>query len=126
MAFSRKYPMLFNFKNSLEVLQTAQEELLYKRLLQQLKKDFGLANVSLSITMDIEPMELKTLLHEKIYFLILEKFQEYLNLLYVVDIPENELKRIASEDAVDMSAEVSFLVLKREWQKVWYRKKYNS
>ncbi len=118
--------MLFNFANSLEVLQAAQEKLLYDRLLQQLKKDFARANVSMSFPMDIEPEEIGSLVHEKIYFLILERFQEYLNLLYVVDIPEKEIKRISSLDAVDLAAEVCFLVLKREWQKVWFKHKYNT
>lgn len=118
--------MLSNITNSLEVLEVAQRELLYKKLLLQIKKDFGLANVGLKFSMDIAPMELKKLLHEKIYFLLVEKFQDYLNLLYIVDIPEGEIKKIVPTDAVEVSAEVCFLVLKREWQKVWFKAKYSG
>ncbi|WP_420602885.1 hypothetical protein [Flagellimonas sp.] len=118
--------MKSNFNSSLEILQSAQEELLYNRLLQQIKKDFTLANVELKISEGVEPVQLKDVLREKIYFLLLEKFQEYLNLLYVVDIPEKEMKKIHSLDAVDAATEVCFLVLKREWQKVWFKNKYNS
>lgn len=118
--------MQSHFNNSLEVLQDARNEQLYGELLSQLEKDFGLANVPVVFSADLPPVELKRLLHEKIYFLILEKFQQYLNLLYAVDIPEGKIKEIASADAVDVSAEVCFLVLQREWRKVWFRHKYNS
>jgi len=43
-----------------------------------------------------------------------------------VDISEKEVKQIAPADVVDISAEVSFLLLKREWQKVWYKAKYSG
>ncbi|MFD2100741.1 hypothetical protein [Flagellimonas iocasae] len=118
--------MLSNFTNSLQLLEVAQKEQLYKKLVLQLKKDFELANVPIKLATDISPDELKTLLHEKVYVLIVEKFDQYLNLLYVVDIPESEVRKIAPADAVDISAEVSFLLLKREWQKVWFKNKYSS
>ncbi|TXN37128.1 hypothetical protein FVB32_02230 [Flagellimonas hymeniacidonis] len=118
--------MLSNFNNSQEILEVAQKELLYEKLLLQIKKDFELANAGLKFNMDIEPDKLKSILHEKIYFLMLEKFQEYLNLLYVVDIPESAVKEIQATDVVDVSAEVCFLLLKREWQKVWFKNKYAS
>ncbi|MDF0707564.1 hypothetical protein [Flagellimonas okinawensis] len=117
--------MLSNFNTSSELLEVVQKEQLYQKLLLQLKKDFDLANVPINIPMDISPEELKSTIHEKIYFLIVEKFPEYLNLLYVVDISEKEVKKIAPSDVVDISAEVSFLLLKREWQKVWYKAKYS-
>ncbi len=118
--------MQSNFDNSVELLKNAQKELLYKNLLQQIKKDFGLANIELDFPIDIAPSKLKDLLREKIYFLIMERFPEYLNLLYVVDIPEKEVEEIAALDAVEVSAEVCFLILKREWKKVWYRRQYGS
>ncbi|WP_420321516.1 hypothetical protein [Flagellimonas sp.] len=115
-----------NFNTSLEILQSAQNELLYNRLLQQIRKDFTLANVELKLSEDMEPSQLWDVLREKIYFLLLEKFQQYLNLLYVVDIAEGDIKKLGTLDAVDASAEVCFLILKREWQKVWFKHKYNS
>ncbi|WP_420402093.1 hypothetical protein [Flagellimonas sp.] len=118
--------MLPQYNNSLEVLQEAKKEGLYGDLLLQLKKDFALASAPLDFAKDIDAKDLKSLLHEKIYFLILEKFQNYLNLLYVVDIPEREIKKLTVLDAVDASSVVCFLILKREWQKVWFRHKYNS
>ncbi|MCL6267240.1 hypothetical protein [Flagellimonas myxillae] len=118
--------MISGFNNSLEILQQAQKELLYGELVLQLQKDCIRANIGLKLSTEMEPHALKTALHEKIYVLILEKFELYLNLLYVVDIPEQEIKNLASLDAVDASSRVCFLILAREWQKVWFRHKYNS
>ena len=85
--------MLSNFTTSMELLEAVQKEQLYLKLLQQLKKDFELANVPINIPLDITPEQLKSTIHEKVYYLIVEKFPEYLNLLYVVDIAESEVKK---------------------------------
>ena len=114
-----------NFSNSVDLLLNAKEKLLYEKLVAQLKKDFDLANLSLDFKENIDPLDLKIMLHEKIYYLILEKFSEYLNLLYVIDVPESAFKDIRVSDVVEVSEQVSFLILKREWQKVWLREKYS-
>ena len=54
----------------------------------------------------------------------MEHFAEYLNLLYIVDVPEREFQYIEVTDAVEVADQVTFLILKREYQKVWYRNKY--
>jgi hypothetical protein len=64
------------------------------------------------------------LVQEKIYKLIQYKFAEYLNLLYIIDVPEEQIKKLDGSDLVELSEQVTFLVLKREWQKVWFRNKY--
>ncbi len=121
--------MIVNFPNSLALLQNAKAEQLYEKLVQQLQKDFNLANIPLELSStkgmeEIAPMALKSTLHEKVYYLILERFPEYLNLLYIVDVPEKEVKSIQANDAVEVAEQVSFLILKRAWQKVWFRTKY--
>ena len=118
--------MKSNFNTSLEILQTAQRELLYHRLLQQLQKDFTLANIDLRIVGDMEPLQLAKILQEKIYVLLMERHQQFLNLLYIVDIAEDKIRKTRDLDAVDASSEVCFLILKREWQKVWFKHKFNS
>lgn len=114
------------FPNSAELLQNALKEQLYGKLVVQLEKDFGLANVPIDFSLDVSPIDLKTILHEKVYFLILEKFTDYLNLLYIVDVPEKALKEIRVTDVVEVAEQVSFLILKREWQKVWFKTKYST
>jgi hypothetical protein len=73
---------------------------------------------------DILPTSLKFLLHEIIFKMIQEKFTEYLNLLYIIDVSENKIKQLDGSDVVALSEQVTFLILLREWQKVWYRNNY--
>lgn len=116
--------MGLNFLNSTQLLQKAEENRLYRKLVAQLRKDFGLANVAFDIVRDIAPNDLKTELHEKIYYLIMERFPEYLNLLYVIDVPEKAFGEIQVTDVVEVAEQVSFLILKREMQKVWLKARY--
>ena len=56
--------------------------------------------------------------------LIQNKFNEYLNLLYIIDVSEDQIKKLDGFDRIQLAEQVSFLILKREWQKVWFRKFY--
>jgi hypothetical protein len=47
--------------------------------------------------------------------LIQYKFAEYLNLLYIIDVSEDEVKKMDGSDLVIMSKSLSNT--KREWQK---------
>ncbi len=98
---------------------------LYKKLVFQLNKDFLLANIDLDFHEAVLPSSLKLILHETIYKLIQEKFMEYLNLLYIIDVSEKQVKALDGEDTLKLSEEVTFLILKREWQKVWFRHTYS-
>lgn len=111
-------------KNTDLLLLEAENEALYLKLIEQINKDFNLANEGIDFPMSISPAELKIQLHEKIYRLIQYKFAEYLNLLYIIDVSEDEVKKMDGSDLVILAEQVSFLILKREWQKVWFRNKY--
>jgi hypothetical protein len=106
------------------LLEEAANEALYINLVLQLNKDFNLANEAVDFPKSIIPEELKIQLHEKMYRLIQYKFAEYLNLLYIIDVSEDEIKKLDGSDLVILAEEVAFLVLKREWQKVWFRNNY--
>lgn len=106
------------------LLSEAEKENLYLKLVEQINKDFNLANESIDLPINIQPEDLKTALHEKIYRLIQYKFAEYLNLLYIVDVPEEQIKQLDGSDISELAAQVAFLVLKREWMKVWFRNHY--
>lgn len=99
---------------------------LYSKLIKQVNKDFLLANIDLDFEDDILPSSLKYMLHEVIYKLIQEKFMEYLNLLYIVDVSEEKIRQLDGSDALRLSEQVTFLILQREWQKVWYKNHYSS
>ncbi|MDG2433900.1 hypothetical protein [Flavobacterium sp.] len=111
-------------KNTDLLFKEAQEESLYPKLIAQINKDFNLANEGIDFPMSIKPEELTIQLHEKIYRLIQYKFAEYLNLIYIIDVAEEEVKKLDGSDLVLLSEQVSFLILKREWQKVWFKNKY--
>ncbi|WP_077401188.1 hypothetical protein [Cellulophaga omnivescoria] len=121
--------MTFNYPNTKTLLSSVTSENLYGNLVTQLQKDFGLANIDFNLLKEnktVSPEELAAGLREKIYQLLLERFTEYLNLLYIIDIPEQTLKKIEVTDAVEVADQVAFLILKREWQKVWYKSQYSS
>lgn len=112
--------------NTDQLLAEAERESLYLKLLEQINKDFNLANESIDFPLSISPLELKGQVHEKIYRLIQYKFAEYLNLLYIIDVPEDQVKQLDGSDLVLLSEQVAFLILKREWQKVWFRNKFSK
>jgi hypothetical protein len=111
-------------KNADLLLSEAESEDLYLKLLEQLNKDFNLANEGIDFPASTKPAELKIQLHEKIYRLIQFKFAEYLNLLYIIDVPEDQIKKLDGSDIAELASQVSFLILKREWMKVWFRNRY--
>lgn len=110
--------------NSDLLFEEAEKESLYLNLIEQINKDFNLANEGIDFPLSISPDELKIQLHEKIYRMIQYKFAEYLNLLYIIDVSEIEIKKLDGSDLVILAEQVSFLILKREWQKVWFRKNF--
>lgn len=97
---------------------------LYEKLIAQLNKDLQLANIDLLLDEEILPTSLKLVLHEAIFDLIQNKFADYLNLLYIIDVSEKRIRQLDGSDAVKLSEQVAFLILLREWQKVWYRTFY--
>ena len=107
-----------------ELLSEAEKQNLYSKLIEQINKDFNFANEAVDFPQSTNPQELKVQLHEKIYRLIQYKFAEYLNLLYIIDVPEETVKQLDGTDLVELSEQVSFLILKREWMKVWFRNHY--
>lgn len=110
--------------NSDLLFEEAQKESLYLNLIEQINKDFNLANEGIDFPLSVSPEELKIQLHEKIYRMIQYKFAEYLNLLYIIDVSEEQIKKLDGSDLVILAEQVSFLILKREWQKVWFKNYY--
>ncbi|WP_299106667.1 hypothetical protein [uncultured Tenacibaculum sp.] len=118
--------MLQEYQNSISLLTQVVDKDLYIQLIQQLNKDFGL--VSLDIVFDTEsaPMALKNRLQETVKNLLLNDSEGYYNLLYRIDVSEATLKNINTSNMDDYSEEVTFLILKRIWQKVYYKNKFSS
>ncbi|MFY7811166.1 MAG: hypothetical protein ACOVQ2_05485 [Flavobacterium sp.] len=109
---------------AIELLKSINQQNLYQNLLVQIEKDFTLSNESINIPLGTNPEELFCLISEKVYFLISNKFSEYLSLLYIIDVSENEIKQLDGSDLFILSQQVAFLILKREYKKVYYKNKY--
>jgi hypothetical protein len=113
-------------QKNFDLLQQVRQKGLYDLLIGQLQKDFDRANIAVPFSSALSPEQLFARLHENIYRLIMERFSDYLNVLYVVDVPERSFREIPLTDAVEVAAEVSFLILQREWQKVLSKQRYSS
>ncbi len=107
------------------LLQHAESDKLYQKLIIQLEKDFKLANIPIEVTRPIAPEDLVSLLREKLYRLIMENISKCLDLFYIVDIPESALADLKGEDAVEKADQLSYMLLKRIWKKVWYKERYS-
>ncbi len=97
---------------------------LFQDLLDQIRKDFELAGLSISIENTIKSDELPTLLYSSIQQLVLHNFEGYLQLLYRVDIPERSMRSDEIQDVNRIAKKATFLILRREWEKVYYRDKF--
>ncbi|MFP2996904.1 hypothetical protein ABN763_13390 [Spongiivirga sp. MCCC 1A20706] len=118
--------MITLYTDTSELLQDVTSKKLYSHLIDQLNKDFNYAAVDVSFPKTIKPDQLIAELQEIVYQLIQEKFADYLNLLYIVDVPEQAVKNLDTTDTIEISKQVIFLILKREWQKVWFKSVYSS
>ena len=106
------------------LLSEAEKENLYAKLIEQLNKDFNFANEAIDFPQSTTPYELKVQLHEKIYRLIQYKYTELFNLLYIIDVPEVNIKQLQGMDTAKLSEQIAYLILRREWMKVWFRNRY--
>ncbi|WP_396632260.1 hypothetical protein [Maribacter sp. R86514] len=116
--------MKLNVDNSEQLMQVAIGDSLFDKLKHQVEKDFVLANIPLQIPEKLDHAEFIALIREKVYYLMMEHFAEYLNLMYIIDIQESAFQNIEITDTVDVADQVTLLILKREYKKVWYRNRY--
>lgn len=118
--------MSLKVQNTTHLLNLAISETLYKTLICQLNKDFTLSNIEESISEAVTPSELKKQLYGIIQRVIQNEFDHFLNLLYRIDVSEHQIKKKTTQTQAAYIEEVTFLILKREWQKVWFKKNYSS
>ncbi len=112
-----------NIETSNQLLLQVSKENLYPKLIAQLNKDFNLAGIDEAFSLNIKPETLLNYLNTIIYDLINHNYSDYLNLLYRVDVSEIHLKQIENTDLNQMSNQVSYLILKRECQKILIKNK---
>ncbi|MFD1294827.1 hypothetical protein ACFQ5N_13370 [Lutibacter holmesii] len=112
--------------NTVELFNALTTENLYVNLIQQLNKDFQMSNLDILFEETIEPITLQNTLNKVLLDLMRTKYDDYLNLLYRVDISEKELLKVKSDNLEAAIHQVTFLILKRESQKVWLKKNFNK
>jgi len=113
-----------NLQTTDEIIAHSENLQLYHNLILQLNKDFQRAAIEEVFLETVTPSELKTKLHEIVFHLIQNQYSEYLNLLYIIDVSEEKIKNIEGENTREISEQITFLILLREWQKVWFKEKY--
>lgn len=118
--------MSWDLQHLSELEKQVQQENLLEALIVQTNKDFQLANHPLDLSLQSTPEQIIQVVHQKVYDLLQYQFNEYLNLLYIVDVPESQVKSITANDMVEISEQVTFLLIKRIWQKVYLRKHYSN
>ncbi|MCF6180422.1 hypothetical protein [Lutibacter sp.] len=104
-----------------ELLNKIQNESLYLKLIQQLNKDFLLANLPYRFLETETPKELINSLTIILQKIIVNNYDGYLNLIYRIDLSEKELANIKEKSLELIVENITFLILKREYQKVWFK-----
>ncbi|WP_111708950.1 hypothetical protein [Lutibacter citreus] len=107
--------------NMFELFNQINSDNLFEKLIAQLNKDFYLANIDEKFDEFIELNDLKSELNIIVSTLFNTSYDDYLNLLYRVDVSEKDLLKIKENDVATQIEQVTFLILKREYQKVWFK-----
>lgn len=110
-------------KRDFTFLEEAQKEALYEGTILQLNKDFQLASLDYKFEFDEHPDALVKKTGAIISHLLKNEYDAYLNFMYRVDVSEKELAKIHNLTLEKTIAFITWAVLKREFQKVWFRNK---
>jgi hypothetical protein len=110
-------------QNTLELLQKVESKNLYQNLIKQINKDFQLSNLNNCFEQTLTPLQLKESLSKVVQLMMTTTYDDYLNFMYRVDVPEKELLEIKSDNLEKVIAQITFLILKREYQKIWFKSK---
>ncbi len=109
-----------NLTSAKQLLDEVVDSKLYSQFLVQIQKDINRAGIDYRIK-NIDPLkvfhEIRDLLNEKLQ----NTFNDYINLLYAVDVSEAKIKNTNLEDSNAIAEYATYLILEREWQKVCYR-----
>ena len=117
-------------KEGLRILAHARETGLLSSLMAQVRKDYGRAGLDFPIResdmADKALPELLSSLRDNLYRLLMERFDQYLNLMYAIDLPERAFRQVQPTDAVEVAGQLADLVLRREWQKIAFRQRFGE
>jgi len=113
---------MFDKKNdSIESLYKLEQMEMLEKLIVQLNKDLSLSGLETQFNIDWSPKLLMDRLSKIVATLMKNEFQKFMNLLYRIDISEKKLEEIGTLDFDEVVNVITFMILKKEWQKVWFR-----
>lgn len=84
-----------------------------------------LTGTGITFDQDLSPHNLVDELRLTIGDLILNNFNDFLSLLYVADISEYEVRKLDISKPEILADELTPILLKRLWKKVWMKDKYS-
>lgn len=93
----------------------------YSLLILQLQKDLNRAGIEYEVNQNVAPEELFLEIEQLVLEKLNNAFNEYLNLLYAVDVSERDIKNCKSEESKVIAKYATYLILRREWQKIYFR-----
>jgi hypothetical protein len=108
--------------NKTQLLNEIEKQFFFEAIKEQLNKDFNFSGINYNFTSN----NIKSLYNElinQLLNLISSNFTVYLNLLYRIDVSESKIKNIPEVEIPAIVEKAAFLILKREFQKVWFRNK---
>lgn len=113
--------MLPENKDVLILLEQIQKEDLLKKLIQQINRDAGLVGIEFNLLETSTAQNLVYDVQKLLLDLIKNDFSAYVNFLYRIDVSEKKLIELQDLEINDLSKKVTFLILRKEWEKVWFR-----
>lgn len=117
--------MIPTAKNSEALVALVFDSGLYKNLINQIIKDFELTGLTIDLNESIPPKKLVYLLITKLEKVLKNNFDLYLQLLYRVDVSEQSMQSNSIQDITEIAKNASFSILKREWQKVYFKNQFS-
>lgn len=115
--------MLNEREDSITLLKQIESKDLIIPLIRQINKDANLSGLDLDLAENLRPKQIVDQLYQIFQKLVTNNFDGLLNFLYRVDLSEPVLKSIQQRMPEKITEHLTVLVLKREWQKVYFRNK---
>ena len=113
---------MFDKKNdAIQSLYKLEQMKMLEKLIVQLNKDLSLSGIETRFNTDWSPKLLMDKLSKIVAALMENEFQKFANLLYRIDISEKKIGEIGTSDFDEVVHVITFMILKKEWQKVWFR-----
>lgn len=100
------------------------DERMYVQFVNQIKKDFELTGLSIDIDASTSLDSVINEVTNELYQLVQYRFDVFMQLLYRVDVAEQVMQSSEVESSEILTQRATFELLKREWQKIELRKKY--